>query len=109
LHFRHIQPCARPLPKLFLTCRQGQIARAQRLNDPILRLTTALFRESNPAPLKYALSLFDLMSPKVRLPLVEPSKEVRTELQTAIAQVCDSYSDEMIGKFGDLALYRRRA
>ena len=94
---------------MFLTCRQGQIARAQRLNEPILRLTTALFRESNPAPLKYALSLFDLMSPKVRLPLVEPSKEVQSELQMAIAQVCGGYSDDMIGKFDDFVGDRRRA
>ncbi len=36
---------------------QGQIARAQQLALVIARLTAALFRESNPAPVKYALSV----------------------------------------------------
>jgi len=53
---------------MFLACKQGQMAKAQRLGDPIAQLTYALFREPNPVPLKYALSLLGLMSPKVRLP-----------------------------------------
>ena len=52
------------------------MARTQRLAIPFARLTAALFRESSPAPLKYALSLLGLMSPKVR----------------------DGYSISMIGK-----------
>jgi len=54
---------------MFLACKQGQIARAGRLAGSIALLTTALFRETNPVPIKYALSLFDLASPRVRLPL----------------------------------------
>ena len=56
---------------LFLACRQGQITSAQRWAVPIAKLTAVLFRETSPAPLKYALSLLGLMSAKVRLPLVE--------------------------------------
>ena len=41
---------------MFLECKQGQMSRAQRLAVPFAQLTAALFRESNPAPLKYALS-----------------------------------------------------
>jgi dihydrodipicolinate synthase/N-acetylneuraminate lyase len=63
-----------------LECKQGQMSRAQRLAIPFAQLTAALFRESNPAPLKYALSLLGLMSPKVRLPLVELTNPTKAEL-----------------------------
>jgi 4-hydroxy-tetrahydrodipicolinate synthase len=58
---------------MFLAWRQGPAARAQRLARPIAQLTAALLCETNPVALKYALSLFGLMSPRVRLPLVELS------------------------------------
>ena len=56
---------------MFLACKQGQMARAQRLSDQTAPLTSALFREANPVPLKYAMCVLGLMSPRVRLPLVE--------------------------------------
>ncbi len=83
---------------MFLECKQGQMSRAQRLAVPFAQLTAALFRESNPAPLKYALSLLGLMSPKVRLPLVELTNPTKAELTGILAQVCDGYSVSMIGK-----------
>ena len=83
---------------MFLACKQGQMARAQRLAIPFAQLTAALFRETNPAPLKYALSLLGLMSPKVRLPLVELTNPTKAELAGTLALVCDGYSDSMIGK-----------
>jgi 4-hydroxy-tetrahydrodipicolinate synthase len=82
---------------MYLACRQGQMARAQRLQDPILRLTTALFRSSNPVPLKYALSLLGLMSPNVRLPLVELDAETKGVVAAALAQACDRYAEDMVG------------
>jgi 4-hydroxy-tetrahydrodipicolinate synthase len=83
---------------LFLALSQGQTLRADRLASPISRLTSALFRETNPVPLKYALSLFDLMSPRVRLPLVELTAQTKTELAAIIEVMCDEYSGCMIGK-----------
>ena len=65
---------------MFLTLRQGQITRAQRLSHPIAQLTAALFRETNPAPVKFALSPFGLMAPRVRLPLVEIGEKIKREL-----------------------------
>ena len=76
------------------------MARAQRLANPFAQLTAALFRESNPAPLKYALSLLGLMSPKVRLPLVELTDQTKAEIAGILNLVCDGYSDFMIGKIG---------
>jgi 4-hydroxy-tetrahydrodipicolinate synthase len=74
------------------------MARAQRLARPIAQLTSALFRETSPAPLKYALSLLDLMSPKVRLPLVELTDQAKAELAAVMSKLCDENPEYIIGK-----------
>ena len=83
---------------MFLACKQGQIVRAQRLSSEIAPLTSALFRESNPVPLKYALSLLGLMSPKVRLPLVELTEQTKAELAVVVAQICDANPEHVVTK-----------
>ena len=82
---------------MFLAWKQGQSVRAQRLARRAAPLTTALFRESNPVPLKYALALLGLMSSAVRLPLVELSPQHRTEVGEVLLRMCDEYSEYMIG------------
>jgi 4-hydroxy-tetrahydrodipicolinate synthase len=82
--------------RMFLAYRQGQLRTAQCLAKPISRLTSALFRETNPAPLKYALSLLDLMSPTVRLPLVESTEQTKTELAGIIALMRDEYPEYLV-------------
>jgi 4-hydroxy-tetrahydrodipicolinate synthase len=82
---------------MFLAWRQGQWARAQRLARAAAPLTAALFRESNPVPVKYALALLGLMSPAVRLPLVELSHHCRTEVGAVLMRLCDEYSECVIG------------
>jgi 4-hydroxy-tetrahydrodipicolinate synthase len=82
---------------MFLAYRQREMSTAQRLAAPIARLTAVLFRESSPVPLKHALSVFGLMSPRVRLPLVGLSEQSRTELATILVQVRDDYAEHMIG------------
>ena len=83
--------------KMFLTCRHGQIANARRCAAPLAKLTAALFCETSPVPTKYALSLLGLISPKVRLPLVELSAASKIDVTAAIAQVCEDYADDVIG------------
>jgi 4-hydroxy-tetrahydrodipicolinate synthase len=83
---------------MFLACRQGQIASAQRWAVPVAKLTAALFRETSPAPLKYALSLLGLMSPKVRLPLVEVTDTTKADVAVVMARLCEDYADCVIGK-----------
>jgi len=56
-----------------------------------------LFNESNAVPVKYALSAMKMMSPAVRLPLVELKNESKAEIDAVLAQVCDGYADYMIG------------
>jgi 4-hydroxy-tetrahydrodipicolinate synthase len=81
---------------MYLAYKQGEVARAQRLSTPIARLTDVLFRESNPVPLKYALSLLGLMAPKVRLPLVELNNETKIEVAAAIEAISEGYAEYFV-------------
>jgi dihydrodipicolinate synthase/N-acetylneuraminate lyase len=71
--------------------------RAQRLARAAVPLTATFFRESNPVPVKYALALVGLMSPAVRLRLVELSARHRTEVGEVPLRLCDEYSDHVVG------------
>ncbi len=57
----------------------------------------APFRETSPVPLKYALSLLDLISRRVRLPLVELTEQTKAELAVVIAQMRDEYPEYIVG------------
>lgn len=85
---------------MFLACRQGQISTAQRWAAPVAQLTTQLFEETSPAPLKYALSLLGLMSPKVRLPLVEVTDQTKARVAEAVTTLCDIFGDFAVDKIG---------
>jgi 4-hydroxy-tetrahydrodipicolinate synthase len=82
---------------MYLAVKHGQPSRAQRLAAVVARLTGALFSETNPVPVKYALSAMDMMSPAVRLPLVELKDESKAEIDAVLAQLRDGYADYMIG------------
>jgi 4-hydroxy-tetrahydrodipicolinate synthase len=71
-------------------------------------LTAVLFRETSPAPLKYALSLLGLMSPKVRLPLVELTDYSKADVAAVMAQMCEAYADDVIGKMCGPGQHDRR-
>jgi 4-hydroxy-tetrahydrodipicolinate synthase len=94
---------------MFLAWQQGNAARARELMLAVLRLTAALFCETSPAPLKYALALCGLMSAKVRLPLVEVSEQAKAEVACTLVRLCDEYPGEMIGTLGGLIRQGRRA
>jgi 4-hydroxy-tetrahydrodipicolinate synthase len=94
---------------MFLAWRQGPATRAQRLARPIAQLTAALFCETNPVALKYALSLFGLMSPRVRLPLVELSDQYKPGIAAILAELCDTCPEAMIGRIGGPIRASRRA
>lgn len=51
----------------------------------LLPLTRALFREGNPVPVKYALSLLGLCAPDCRLPLAPPAPETKAAVKNALA------------------------
>ena len=83
---------------MYLAYKQGQMQRAQSLAHQVAQLTSALFRETNPVPVKYALSLLGLIAPSVRLPLVELTSQTKSELAHVIEQMRDEHSEYLLGK-----------
>ncbi len=66
---------------------EGDAEGAKRIDDSLQPLHKALFLESNPIPVKWAVSQLGLMSPGIRLPLTPLSEkfhdQVRLAMQTA--------------------------
>ena len=73
---------------LTASCRHGQLRAARSAAAKLAPLTAALCRNS-PAAAKYALSLLGLMSPRVRLPIVEVCEAEKAEIARAIAAIDD--------------------
>ncbi|MDH3336511.1 MAG: 4-hydroxy-tetrahydrodipicolinate synthase [Gammaproteobacteria bacterium] len=63
----------------------GQHAEAKSLDDSLQPLNAALFVESNPIPVKWALSQMRLMRPNLRLPLTEFAKQYHGQMRRALA------------------------
>jgi len=82
-----------------LAFRQGQIDQTRRLAIAVTQLAASLFCETNPVPVKYALSLLGLMKPHVRLPLVE----LRDDSKAVIAAILKSLSEQKANDMASLA------
>ncbi len=65
-------------------CLDGDYATALDYQDRLMPLHRALFIETSPAPVKYALSLLDRMKPIVRLPVVEVTEPTKTAVRDAM-------------------------
>lgn len=66
-------------------CAANDLVEARRLNDLLYPLHYAMFADSSPGPVKYALSrVFDGTTDEVRLPLVPCSKEARDRVDAAL-------------------------
>jgi len=65
-------------------CRRGDFAEALKLQDKLMPLHTNLFLETNPSPVKYALSLLGKMSADVRLPMVPVSEPTKAAVRSAM-------------------------
>jgi 4-hydroxy-tetrahydrodipicolinate synthase len=83
--------------RMFLASKNEETIRARELACSVAQLTEVLFRETNPAPVKYALSLLGLMAPTLRLPLVMPTEQVRSAISAVLAQLSQKHADQMIG------------
>jgi 4-hydroxy-tetrahydrodipicolinate synthase len=66
------------------SCLDGDYVAALRLQDKLMPLHTALFLETSPAPVKYALSLVGKCSETVRLPMVPVSEKTRAAVREAM-------------------------
>jgi 4-hydroxy-tetrahydrodipicolinate synthase len=64
--------------------QKGDHATALKLHDKLMPLHNNLFIESNPAPVKYALSLLGKIDEKLRLPMVPVSEPTRIAVRSAM-------------------------
>ena len=62
----------------------GNFGKAIKIQDRLMPLHIALFVETSPAPVKYAVSLLGHCRPNVRLPLVEPGDGCRKQVREAM-------------------------
>ena len=65
-------------------CLNGDYATALKLQDKLLPLHTALFIETSPAPVKYALSVLGKCADTVRLPMVPVGETTKTAVRAAM-------------------------
>ena len=63
----------------------GEIDTAKAIDDRLQPLNTALFLESNPIPVKWAVSQMGLIAPHIRLPLTEFSEQYHDQMRTAMS------------------------
>ena len=63
----------------------GDIDAAKAIDDRLQPLNTALFLESNPIPVKWAVSQMGLISPHIRLPLTEFSEQYHDQMRAAMS------------------------
>src|SRR5438105_4037749 len=67
-----------------LAWQRGDVKTALKLHDKLMPLHNNLFIESNPAPVKYALSLLGKMDEKLRLPMVPVTEPTRVAVRSAM-------------------------
>jgi 4-hydroxy-tetrahydrodipicolinate synthase len=81
---------------IYSNLRQGRLQTARYLQKRLLPLEACLSRD-NPAALKYALSLFGLIDPAIRLPLVELDEGAKACVANAVAAMADEDLVEFVG------------
>lgn len=65
---------------------QGDREESLRLQLSLMPFIKSLFMETNPSPIKYAMSLRGLCSAEVRLPLSEPRESTRREVEVRLKE-----------------------
>ena len=68
-------------------CAQGNYKSALILQDKLNDLHSAMFCETNPIPVKYAMSLMNLCSNEIRLPLCEPSESSKERIKNQLKKI----------------------
>lgn len=66
---------------------KGENKKASELNKKLFTLCKAMFIETNPIPIKYAMSCLGMLSGKVRLPLTQPSIENQKFIRQTLQQL----------------------
>lgn len=68
-------------------CLNGDYKSALALQDKLTDLHNAMFCETNPIPIKYAMSLMGLCSPEIRLPLCQPNDSSKERIKKALQKL----------------------
>lgn len=75
---------AEQVAKLCSLALQGQSKSAKKLDDSLQALNRALFIESNPIPVKWAVSQMGLMEENIRLPLTPYESQFHNQMRDAM-------------------------
>lgn len=75
--------------------RRGDFARARRQHHRLLDLMDALFCESNPIPLKAALSVLGIAGEHLRLPLTRPEPATFEKIRAVLATLVSDSAETM--------------
>ena len=68
---------------------KGDQSEALRLQLELMPFIKSLFIETNPSPIKYCMSLRNMCSSEVRLPLAEPRESSKTEIAARLKELGD--------------------
>ena len=76
----------RQMQQMCLAAMQGDRAKANALDAPLVGLHKNLFIQSNPIPVKWALQQMGLIEEGIRLPLTPLSKELQSSVENALKE-----------------------
>ena len=74
------------LARMHEAWQRGDVATVQAINERLMPLHDAMFREPSPAPAKYAASRLGLCGEEVRLPIVPCGEAAREQIDAALAK-----------------------
>ncbi|MFT6077005.1 MAG: 4-hydroxy-tetrahydrodipicolinate synthase [Myxococcota bacterium] len=67
--------------------KNGDYKTALEIQDQLTPLNLAMFSETNPIPVKYAASLMGICQQEIRLPLTNPSAEVKARISNELVKL----------------------
>jgi 4-hydroxy-tetrahydrodipicolinate synthase len=67
--------------------REKDMDKVMDLQDRLMPLHNAMFCETSPGPVKFAVSLLGKCSPEARLPICDISEENKTKVRDAMVEV----------------------
>ncbi len=68
-------------------CMKGDYATALKLHDELVNLHDIMFCETNPGPVKFAVSLLGKCTPELRLPLSAPTEESQMRIREVLVNL----------------------
>lgn len=81
------------MSRLCALASKGDLRAAEDIDETLQPLNSALFVESNPIPVKWAVSQMGLIAPFTRLPLTEFSTQYHAKMRAALARAGVSLED----------------